>query len=270
MGENIKNQTGDTLQACIISAPSAEESLRAARERAAALLCTGEGKRPCGHCRSCRKVQAGIHPDLITAGRLADDRGRLKKEISIDQIRQLRADACILPNEAERKVYIISEADTMNTAAQNAALKLLEEPPNGAVFLLCVKNPQLLLSTVRSRCFEISIGGETGNDGSQEYKLAEEYIGAAASGNPEKLLEWSLKNENIDARQAAAFTEAVSDLLSDMLCGRKDSLGLSRKRIIKLAELAARCGKYLKVNVGVKHIFGLLAVDSIAGTEKEE
>ena len=63
-----------------------------------------------------------IHPDVITLGRLEDDKGRLKREIGVDQIRSLSADAYIMPNEAGRKVYLIREAETMNIPAQNAAL----------------------------------------------------------------------------------------------------------------------------------------------------
>ena len=78
--------------------------------------------KPCGVCRDCRKVAAGIHPDLITVRRLEDDKGRPRREIVVDQIRAVNQAAWILPNEAQRKVYLIAEADKMNPAAQNAAL----------------------------------------------------------------------------------------------------------------------------------------------------
>ena len=81
---------------------------------------------------------------------LPDSKGNLKRDITVDQIREISADAYILPNEADRKVYIINEAEKMNLSAQNASLKLLEEPPNGAVLLLCTDNPSALLPTVRS------------------------------------------------------------------------------------------------------------------------
>ena len=68
------------------------------------------------------------------------------------QVRALRADAYIRPNEAERKVYILENAQTMNASAQNAMLKLLEEGPAYAAFLLLTDNAAALLPTVRSRC----------------------------------------------------------------------------------------------------------------------
>ena len=138
--------------AYILSAQSREEGIRTARRLAAAAVCTASGPVPCMKCRSCRKVAEGIHPDVISVARLVDDKGRQKKEITVDQVRRMAADSYVLPNEAARKVYIIEDADMMNVQAQNAALKLLEEPPAGVMFILCAENAQLLLPTVRSRC----------------------------------------------------------------------------------------------------------------------
>ena len=75
----------------------------------------------------------------------------------MDQVRQLRADAYIRPNEGERKVYLLEGADRMNASAQNAMLKLLEEGPAYAAFLLLAENGGGVLQTVRSRCEELSL-----------------------------------------------------------------------------------------------------------------
>ena len=137
--------------AYIISAPTREEGLCEARRLAAAAVCDDSLHAPCGKCRACRKADANIHPDIITVERLTDDKGKKKREIIVDQVRDMNSDACILPNEASRKVYIIDEADTMNLAAQNAALKLLEEPPADVLFLLTAPSAATVLQTVRSR-----------------------------------------------------------------------------------------------------------------------
>ena len=253
--------------AYIVSAPSLEESLALAGRIAAAAVCTGSGERPCGQCRACRKAQAGIHPDIQRVTRLLNEKGKPKKEIQVDQIRELALDAVVLPNEAERKVYIIQEADSMNLAAQNAALKLLEEPPQGVVFLLCVTNPRLLLPTVRSRCVEIHGGGGETQTDEGSAQAAGEYLRAVARGDRIELFRWCLRQEEkLDVRETAAFTEAVTALLTDMLCERKSSEGLSREELLRLQELMERCGAYLRLNVSGKQIFGLLAVDSIAGS----
>ncbi len=265
MEKNGTGYTGAISQSCLITAASGEEALATALDIAAAALCTGSGSRPCRQCSHCRKVAGGIHPDVITIGRLEDDKGRLKREIGVDQIRALSADAYILPNEAGRKVYIIRDAETMNIPAQNAALKLLEEPPLGAVFLLCTTNPGQLLPTVRSRCTQINCVGEPEAQDKELEALADAYIKAVASGDRAKLYTWCCVNETMDSRRAAAFVDCAMARLGDLLCGRKKNPSLSSRQLMKLYELLGRCAAYLRLNVGSKHIFGLLAVDSIAG-----
>ena len=119
-----------------------------AREMAAAALCESSGAKPCRACRHCRKVFQGafpgIHPDVALVERAADKSGKLRREITVDQIRALAVDAAVLPNEADGKVYIFPEADTMNIAAQNAFLKLLEEPLRCCTAMEKLDNAQLL------------------------------------------------------------------------------------------------------------------------------
>lgn len=252
--------------ACLIVAPGMEAALARARSLAAAAVCSGEGAKPCGSCRHCRKSAAGIHPDIITLGRLADDKGKKKKEIRVDQIRALSADACLLPNEAGRKVYIIEDADTMNIPAQNAALKLLEEPPLGAQFLLCCTNAMQLLPTVRSRCAEFNLGGAAQEKPEGKSPLAAAYIKAVGSGDPAALLRWCAQNEGMDPAAAGEFLTETRECLVAMLCGREKDRGLERADMLRLCSLIEKCIDGLRVNMGVKHIFGLLAVDSIAGS----
>lgn len=252
--------------ACLICAPSAEAALDKARELAARAVCSGTGLlKPCGACRDCRKVAAGIHPDVITLTRAADDKGRQKQNITVDQIRALSADAIVLPNEAKRKVYIIDGAETMNPAAQNAALKLLEEPPAAVVFLLCSVRPMQLLETVRSRCALVKLQGAEDPEGPDEaaQELAAGYLKAVNSRDDAQILRWCVQNENLDAQAMAAFLEAVRLRLSDMLCLRLKSGRLSRAELLALYRLSERCTQYLKVNTNVKQLFGLLAVDAL-------
>ena len=181
MAQSAANDSERIPHACLICAPSAEAALEKARELAARAVCSGTGLlKPCGACRDCRKVAAGIHPDVITLTRAVDDKGKQKQNITVDQIRTLSADAIVLPNEAKRKVYIIDGAETMNPAAQNAALKLLEEPPAAVVFLLCTVRPMQLLETVRSRCALVKLQGAEDPEGPDEaaQELAAGYLKA--------------------------------------------------------------------------------------------
>lgn len=117
---------------------------------AAAMQCTGSGSVPCGACSGCRKVMGGIHPDVITVN---DPEHKL---ISVDVIRKMRADVFIRPNEGNRKIYMIEQ--DMGEQAQNALLKILEEPPDYGVFLILTTNAEKLLPTIRSRCAQLHLG----------------------------------------------------------------------------------------------------------------
>ena len=266
MAQSTAKDSERIPHACLISAPSAEAALEKARELASRAVCSGEGLlKPCGACRDCRKVAAGIHPDVITLTRAVDDKGKQKQNITVDQIRALSADAIVLPNEAKRKVYIIDGAETMNPAAQNAALKLLEEPPAAVVFLLCAMRPMQLLETVRSRCALVKLHGAEDPEGPDEaaQELAAGYLKAVNTRDDAQILRWCVQNENIDTQAMAAFLEAVRLRLSDMLCLRLKSGRLSRAELLALYRLSERCTQYLKVNTNVKQLFGLLAVDAL-------
>ena len=80
--------------AYILSGPAGSGRHVLARQLAAAMLCTGTGERPCGRCVPCQKAAKGIHPDLLVIA--GPEEG---KPITVDQVRALRADAYIRPNE---------------------------------------------------------------------------------------------------------------------------------------------------------------------------
>lgn len=127
-----------------------------AREMAAAFVCSAPSGQPCGHCAHCRKVQAGIHPDVSPIARFMREEDREKaRDVRVDAVRTLRSDAFVRPNEAARKVYLLDKS--LSVQDQNALLKLLEEGPEYAVFLILVENPASLLDTVRSRCTELAM-----------------------------------------------------------------------------------------------------------------
>lgn len=122
----------------------------AARYTAAAMECTGV-QRPCLVCPACRKVMQGIHPDVISV------RDAEHKELSVDTVRAMRADAFIRPNEGARKIYIFEDCTILTEKDQNILLKLVEEGPAYAAFFFCAENPAALLQTIRSRCAEVKL-----------------------------------------------------------------------------------------------------------------
>lgn len=140
--------------AYILSGPAGSGKRTLAGLLSAALVCTGGGEVPCFACSGCRKAMGGIHPDIIRAGGEGD-------ELNVARVRAIRSDAYIKPNEAPRKVYILEGAQTMNDSSQNALLKLLEDGPAYAAFLLLTDNAAALLSTVRSRCEVLTLSPVT-------------------------------------------------------------------------------------------------------------
>ena len=244
--------------AYILSSPSADASLQAAMRIAGAAVCRGNAPLPCGRCPAFRKASAGVHPDIQLISRLENDKGQKKRELTVDQIRAVSSDAAILPNEAPRKVYIFPEAETMNPEAQNAALKLLEEPPNGVVLLLCTSNAVRLLSTVRSRCVEINIPANPSENDESLQNLADSYLKTVSSGSRFALWKFCEDNNSLSFQEMTDFCLAAIQEITDMLCYRRDRMGMSEQQLFSTEKLLETCVRYLSVNVNVKQVFSLL------------
>jgi len=255
-------KTNNFSHAYIISGED-ELTLAAAHTLAAAMLCETGGAKPCGACRHCEKSQRGIHPDISVTAHQTDSRGQEKREIYIDQIRAIVSDAHIMPNEADKKVYIIQNADTMNIAAQNALLKCLEEPPRHTALILTAKNAQALLETVRSRCVSISCAAHEEDPDAAANALAQKFIETAASGDELKIWQFCTSLEGETSGTVSSFARAVRLRLSDVLCLRAKAPGLSRAQTLSLLFLMGTVLQYARSNVGVKHIFGAIAVKTI-------
>lgn len=131
--------------ALLLEGPEGSGRRTFAREIAAALFCRGEHK-PCGSCNQCRKVLEQNHPDVEYYG---GDGSR--RSFHFDTIRQLRQNAWLLPGEAPCRVCVLCGAENMTDQAQNALLKILEEPPEHTVFILTAENRAMLLPTILSR-----------------------------------------------------------------------------------------------------------------------
>ena len=122
-----------------------------AMQMAAALECRDERNPGCGVCPACRKVLSKQHPDVITV----DDTEH--KNVAVDIVRQARSDVFIRPNEGRKKVYIITRGQDLGAPSQNALLKILEEPPDYAVFLILTTSAEKLLPTIRSRAVQLQL-----------------------------------------------------------------------------------------------------------------
>lgn len=104
-----------------------------------------------------RQIIAQSHPDLFILRRGLNDRGKPRREITIDEARELGHFFALAPSEGGMRVAIIDAVDDLNRNAANAILKTLEEPPARSVLLLVCHAPGAILPTIRSRCRRLTL-----------------------------------------------------------------------------------------------------------------
>lgn len=156
--ENVKNQISALLassrlpHAIIIEGEEGIGKRTLAREIAAALVCRSDGEKPCYSCSQCNKAQKQIHPDIYEYSAPGT-----ANSFHVDTVRDVINDVYMAPNEADYKVYILGNAHCMNGSAQNALLKVLEEPPEYVVFILTAVSRTMMLETVLSRSVVFSL-----------------------------------------------------------------------------------------------------------------
>ena len=116
----------------------------------------------CGACRPCRRIARAARtmregtPAALDCLRvlLPDDKGSIK----VEPVREVIAASAFRPFDGRRRVVVLDSADALEVSAQNALLKVLEEPPPGTVFVLVTSRPDALLPTIRSRCPRLRFG----------------------------------------------------------------------------------------------------------------
>jgi DNA polymerase-3 subunit delta' len=190
----------------------------------------------CGECPSCRKVDTLGHPDVHVLVPDGD-------EIKIDQIRQVQADFALKPFEGTKKVLIVDNAESMNAAAANAFLKTLEEPPGDALIILITAMPRSLLSTIRSRCQEITFQPLARNTLArvlvQRRGLSEEdawFIAALAQGSMGRGLEMDIDQEKAARDELAAFWSGLAQMGPGEALALAETLAKDRERLDRLIE----------------------------------
>ncbi len=124
-----------------------------ARLTAKMIVCSNQERTPCGVCENCRKAEENIHPDIITVKKPEDKKFFVKADI-----KKMVADAYLTPNDADKKVYVISELQNMNEESQNLLLKILEEPPRYTTFVLTSQTSNAVIGTVLSRVVRLRLG----------------------------------------------------------------------------------------------------------------
>lgn len=188
--------------AYLISGGSHTTRMDTALEFTRGYLCE-HGIPPCGKCRACHKVTAGIHPDVTFIG---PEEG--KASITVDQARSMRSNAYIRPNEGKRKVYIIDPSDALLPESQGALLQILEEGPAYAAFLLLTSEASLMLETIRSRCEPIVLPPDHTDTDPALLEKADSLATLLVQGD-----EFAVMKGFVELEQEKITTQALSDLL---------------------------------------------------------
>ena len=153
-----------------------------------------ENGNPCNRCQSCRGILDGSVLDVVELDAASNNK--------VDDVRALQDEAIFSPASVKKRVYIIDEVHMLSTAAFNALLKILEEPPEHLLFILCTTELHKVLPTIISRC--------------QRHSFKRIEPGAIA----QRLL-FVAKNERID------LSEDAAELLARMADGgMRDALSL--------------------------------------------
>jgi len=142
---------------------------RAIAEKFIEMIFCSNGAELCGQCRGCKALKQGSHPDMK---RVIPE----KKNLSIDEVREVECEAVIKPYFGGRKVFLF-EFDSMRQEPSNAFLKLLEEPPDYAVLIFLATSVHGFIPTIISRCLRLKLDFQfEPSDEDGEYRLFLEEI----------------------------------------------------------------------------------------------
>lgn len=185
------------------------------------LVCSGAGSRPCDACDDCRRSQpgdeplaldgagkkgpllrhVGDHPDLLWVERGEDD-----TRVRIGQVRALQASLRLRSHSGGRRAAALADAEWLNAEAQNALLRLLEEPPEGTTLVLVASSAAGLLATLRSRCQRVVWPPEPPTDADHEW--AERFDDLRRASVPD-VLDWAESYRGVRAEAAAHVSELL-------------------------------------------------------------
>jgi len=151
--ENLINTVngGKVSHAYIFDGADGIGKEKTAKIFAQAILCEKFESEICGDCKACHLSFNDSHPDLKILDLTIGEDGKQKASISVEAIRQLKKDVYLKPFFSDRKIYIIKNAEKMTVEAQNAMLKIFEEPPAYITIILICNGLSKILSTIKSR-----------------------------------------------------------------------------------------------------------------------
>lgn len=229
---------GRRPHAILIDGGTESERLELARLAARMTVCENKDRTPCGECEHCRKARENVHPDIITVSKRED-----RKTFAKDDVREMVADAYLTPNEADTKVFIISELQQMTEESQNLLLKILEEPPSYTSFVLTSLTSNAVIGTVLSRVVRLRL----------EKAIQAEYS-EKATAIIEKLIEAVLSPYEYDRVEATAQMDGNKALTVEVLdllcCVLRDAIALKSDGKALLSDFLSQSEK-LSAHLGL-------------------
>ncbi len=237
--------------ALIIECLNQEKALNEAIKTVKISLCHSNENIPCGICTSCVKIDSGSHPDV----KIIYPEG---SSIKVEEIRYIRQDAYIVSNEGRYKFYIIKFSDYLTLQAQNAFIKILEEPPENVIFILLCESSVSLLGTILSRCEIFRISGDFKKELNNEcFKLAK------------KLMHASIKEDKLEIFKYIScipgdrmyLKSLIESILENFIIAFKyESLSLNLEKTIEKIDKLTYISKLIKKNVNLNLIISYLSM----------
>jgi DNA polymerase-3 subunit delta' len=212
--------------ALLVTGPAGLGQSHFATALARALLCEKQGDIACGECGACRRSSTGNSPDWLTLNPPRD-----KKQILIEQVRELIEEMALTSHSGGRRVALIDPADAMNANAANSLLKTLEEPPRSSVLILVTARPWRLPATVRSRCRRIRLVPPTDIRAAAEWLQGE----GVSESEAEPLLALSGRRP----LRALALNDEEVRQRATALAGWADDIVLGQRNPVTVAESLA-------------------------------
>lgn len=236
---------------------------------AKALNCEEEGFDSCDSCSSCVKMDHGNHPDFV----LIEPEGFF---IKIEAVRGLQGQIKFRPFEGKKRVFVIADAERMNSPAANALLKTLEEPTSSNILILISSRPHELPRTVVSRCQRLRFNPLSRDVIStflrDSYSVDEEaarLIASSSGGSIGRALEMkeeaylSFKNGVIERISDSKASKDPLEFLSFV-----DYLGDDRKKVLEKLDIMKSWYRDILVYKETDDVDGLIHRDIVDTTRK--
>jgi DNA polymerase-3 subunit delta' len=221
----------DPPRSLLLEGGTAEDRLALARYWAARLMCR-EAVPPCGECRICLQVAEDASRDLFLLN-------GAEGVITIDTVREVRAVLGDPPAGRGPRVIILAEAQALGDGAANALLKSLEEPMPGNVFVLLAPSREILLPTLVSRSFVLTLGWPRADRENQDLGEWLQALAEFIQSGRGPWLEWTGRKGNVDARLADSLLREVQRCLVQAGYGNP-STNLARLLASRLDVVAVR------------------------------